>query len=32
MKILIVDDDSKGLDILQIMLESKGYEEPGDRF
>ena len=26
MKILIVDDDSKALDILQIVLESKGYE------
>jgi len=26
MKILIVDDDLKGLDILRILLESKGYE------
>ncbi len=26
MKILIVDDDSEVLDILQIILESKGYE------
>jgi len=26
MKVFIVDDDPKNLDILQTMLESKGYE------